>query len=268
MPRSIHPPVALPSMSDSSPVTFPAQRLDIIADVQADHFWHAPRHALLLDLVCHAGLADGASIVDIGCGTGAFVSALVARGFDARGIDPFAGARGLDPRRIATGQAEALPCADGSMAAACAFDVLEHVDDARALAEMHRILVPGGRLFVSVPAHAWLWSARDERAGHRRRYTRAMLRKRVEAAGFSVERLFGYQWLLLPMLAAARWWANARGIVDTDGEDRPGRLANGLLRALNRFEVRAGRLVRPPTGSSLVLVARRTAMPPASEGAR
>lgn len=251
-------------MSNPSPVTFPAERLDILAQVQAWHFWHAPRHALLLDQVRDAGLQPGARIVDVGCGTGAFVSALIAQGFDARGLDPFAAARRLDPERFATAHADALPFADASLDAACAFDVLEHVDDAAALAELHRTLKPGGGLFLSVPAHAWLWSARDDRAGHLRRYTRRMLRERVEAAGFSVERLFGYQCLLLPMLAAARAWANLRGIVDTTDEDRPGRFANALLLAVNRFEVRAGRLLRPPTGSSLVLVARRAA----SEGTR
>jgi SAM-dependent methyltransferase len=255
-------------MPSPSRATFPAERLDMLARMQPGHFWHAPRRALLLDLVLGAGLGAGARVIDVGSGTGAFVSALVARGFDARGVDPLASARNLDPARFIAGQAEALPCADASMAAACAFDVLEHVDDVRALAELHRVVVPGGMLFATVPAHAWLWSARDARAGHRRRYTRAMLRARVEAAGFCVEHMFGYQFLLLPVLAAARTWANLRGADETTAEDAPGRLANALLLALNRVELRAGRFLRPPTGSSLVLVARRPASPRRREGSR
>jgi hypothetical protein len=127
------------------------------------------------------------------------------------------------------------------------------------------VLQPGGWLFVSVPAHPWLWSARDTLAGHRRRYSRRLLRERVTAAGFEVERMFGYQALLLPLLAAARAWSRLRGGDSTAHEDRPRRWLNALLLAINHLEVAAGRACRPPTGSSLVLVARK---PGRAAGAR
>lgn len=238
-------------------VEFRPERLDVIAGSEATHFWHAPRRELLLDLVCRR-LVRGARVVDVGCGTGTLATALGERGFDVHGIDPWAGARNLDPSRFTTACADALPLAAGSMDAVCTFDLLEHVDDELALAEMHRVLAPDGLLFASVPAYAWLWSARDIVAGHRRRYTRRMLRSRVEAAGFRIERLFGYQCLLLPLLVVSRLWARMRGTAATTEEDRPGRLVNALLLKVNQAEVAAGRWVRPPCGSSLVLVARKT----------
>jgi SAM-dependent methyltransferase len=239
------------------PVTFAAERLDLIAEGEATHFWYGPRRALLLDTIAAAGLAAGSRVLDVGCGTGGMVRALLERGYDARGVDPWALRSGLDPARHAVGQAEAIPVGDGSADALCAFDVLEHADDALALAEFARVLAPGGRLFVSVPAHAGLWSARDTLAGHRRRYSRRMLRQRVADAGFEVERLFGYQCLLLPLLAASRVLARLRGRDDTHAEDRPGAAVNAALLAINRCELAIGRALRPPTGSSLVLVARR-----------
>jgi SAM-dependent methyltransferase len=241
----------------SPPINFAAERLDIIARSEPTHFWYGPRRTLLLDTIRAAALAKGAPIVDVGCGTGGMVEALLALGYDARGIDPWAARRGLAADRFSTGQAESIPLADASVAAACSFDVLEHADDVLALAELHRVLEPDGLLFISVPAHAWLWSVRDTLAGHRRRYTRATLRARVTEAGFKVERLFGYQCLLLPMLAASRWWSRLSGRADTAGEDCPGKGLNALLLAINRVEVSVGRWCRPSTGSSLVMVARK-----------
>ncbi|MFL6592301.1 MAG: class I SAM-dependent methyltransferase [Luteimonas sp.] len=248
-------------MNTSPPVTFAVERLDIIAKGEAGHFWYGPRRALLLETIGRR-LVPGARIVDVGCGTGGLVGALRDHGHAACGVDPWAARRGLDPAHFHVGQAEAIPLPDASVEAATAFDVLEHADDALALHELHRVLAPGGHLFLSVPAHAWLWSTRDALAGHRRRYTRAMLRQRVGAAGFAVERLFGYQFLLLPLFAASRAWSRLRGRIDTRGEDAPGRIANALLLAVNRLEVALGRWGRPPTGSSLVLVARKPAERP------
>lgn len=271
-------------MADVAPVVFARERLDLIqACEQSTHFWYAPRRTLLLDTIARAGARRDAPLLDAGCGTGALVAALCEQGFDAHGIDPWAQVRSdpgvpafglsasdflasasepsaslpLDPPRIQRGQVESIPWPDASVATACAFDVIEHVDDERALQELHRVLQPGGHLLLSVPAHAWLWSARDTLAGHRRRYSRRLLRRRVTDAGFVVERLFGYQCLLLPALAVARIAARLRGDTHTTHEDRPRPWMNAWLLALNGLEVRLGRWWRPPTGSSLVLVARK-----------
>ena len=125
--------------------------------------------------------------------------------------------------------------------------------------ELHRVLVPGGRMFVSVPAYRWLWSRRDDIAQHQRRYTRAMLRKLVHSAGFEIEQLFGYQFFLLPLFAASRIASRICATRDTMHEDAPRPWLNSLLCAVNMFEVRVGRWLRPPIGTSLLLVARKSA---------
>ncbi len=242
-------------MDAPAAVTFPAHRLAQIAEREESHFWHAPRTRLLLRTIARERLAPGSKIVDVGCGTGALVQKLAARGYDAHGVDPWAANHSAP--NIQVGQAEALPCADASLPALCAFDVIEHADDAAALAEMWRALAPGGVLFLSVPAHMWLWSQRDELARHRRRYTRRGLRRCVEGAGFRVERMFGYQFALLPAFALARLVSRRREGRALAAEDRPPAWLNWFLRAVNAVEVAVGRLLPPPTGSSLVLVARK-----------
>jgi len=71
--------------------------------------------------------------------------------------------------------------------AAVCINVLEHVeDDAAMLADLHRVLIPSGRLCLFVPALPWLYSAADEEVGHYRRYDRARLLAKLHRAGFVV----------------------------------------------------------------------------------
>jgi SAM-dependent methyltransferase len=73
---------------------------------------------------------------------------------------------------------------DGAMDTAVLVNVLEHIeDDRRALAELSRILAPGGHLLIFVPALPALMSKIDRIHGHFRRYLRRELRMKLEAAG-------------------------------------------------------------------------------------
>ena len=69
------------------------------------------------------------------------------------------------------------------------FEVLEHVDDDRALLrELARIAKPGATLAASVPMGMTHWTAWDDYAGHVRRYEPDELRAKLAAAGFAIER--------------------------------------------------------------------------------
>jgi SAM-dependent methyltransferase len=69
------------------------------------------------------------------------------------------------------------------------FEVLEHVpQDEQLLAEVARIVRPGGRLVVSVPLKMEHWNAFDKFAGHVRRFEPEELRGKLTAARFDVER--------------------------------------------------------------------------------
>ena len=87
---------------------------------------------------------------------------------------------------VARGSVNALPFADASFDAAIAADVLCHraVEPAPALAELRRVLRPGGRLVVNMPAYAWLLSAHDRQVHNARRCTARQLAAMLREAGF------------------------------------------------------------------------------------
>jgi SAM-dependent methyltransferase len=103
-----------------------------------------------------AGVGPGARVLDVGCGTGAGTAAAAARGARATGVDLAEGmldvARRRHPAlRFVAGDAEALPFADGDFDAVVAGFVLNHLPDPdRAIAELARVLAPGGRVAVAV----------------------------------------------------------------------------------------------------------------------
>ncbi|HEX5861657.1 MAG TPA: class I SAM-dependent methyltransferase, partial [Nocardioides sp.] len=147
---------------------------------QPDYWWYRARTELL-----RAALGDHLGqprrLLDVGSADGPSVKWM--QGDHQRvAID-------LDPRGLAPGDgvcasALALPFRDGSFDVVGAFDVVEHCDpEDRALAELARVLVPGGRLLLSVPAYQWAWTDHDVRAGHYRRYTRPRLLAAVQDAG-------------------------------------------------------------------------------------
>ena len=146
------------------------------------------------------GLGAGGRVLDIGCGDGALLVSLAARGFTGVGTE----LPGRYPRRpgtpgitISEGTDVAdLHLAAGSCRLVVARHALEHLrDPAAALREARRILDPSGRLVVAVPNLA-SWQSR--RAGahwfhldvprHLVHFTPATLRALVRGAGFTIER--------------------------------------------------------------------------------
>lgn len=100
-------------------------------------------------------------VLDLGCGTGALAATLVATGGRVVGLDfsppmlAVARRRAAGRWAVVAGDALALPLADGSVAAAAtAFTLRNVVDLPAALAELARVLRPGGRLAVLELSHA------------------------------------------------------------------------------------------------------------------
>jgi SAM-dependent methyltransferase len=128
---------------------------------QIAHILTAPdRVRRWLDALGPAG--ESGPLLDLGCGSGSFLSAVGPSRSDVAGVDIalrwlIVARKRLDEEGIghiplACGCAERLPFADRTFAGVVAGDVIEHVDDQGAtLREGHRVLEAGGRLFLASP---------------------------------------------------------------------------------------------------------------------
>jgi SAM-dependent methyltransferase len=198
-------------------------------------------------------------VLDVGSADGPSVS-WMSGGHDrvALDVDP----RGLVPGSGVCGSALALPFAQRTFDVVGAFDVLEHcAPEQRAVAELFRVLEPGGRLLASVPAYTWAWTEHDVRAGHHRRYTRTRLVRALELGGFDVLRAtYGFA-AVFPVFAAERLARRARERRGTAPPLRglpqvsPG--VDRLLTGVCRAEARVLRSRDLPLGSSVFVAARR-----------
>ena len=146
--------------------------------VEATHWWFRGRRALVARCIAGLGVPAEARVLDVGSGTGSNLRMLREIGFRrVVGLDlSEAALRCCHAKQLGSVQRAdvcALPFRDASFDLVLATDVLEHVrDEARAVAELHRVLRPGGALVATVPAFMGLWGLQDEVSHHLRRYRR------------------------------------------------------------------------------------------------
>lgn len=183
-----------------------AYEYEVMAAVEAEHWWYRGMRALSAAwLDQHYHQRADLRILDAGCGTGGN-GAFLRRYGCVSGIDISALALQLGQRRLPGALARAsvggLPFRSGAFDLVTSFDVLYHravIDERQALRETLRVLRPGGRLLIRLPAYKWLRSEHDRSVHGRHRYSAAETRDLLLQAGFVVERLSYINSLLLPI---------------------------------------------------------------------
>lgn len=182
------------------------------------HNWvPAPRFLLRRDRVLHklAGVKPG-RVIEMGCGAGSLLADLATLGWEGRAAETSPHARGLAEKMLADLPNASVhespdPDWEGTGDLLMAFEVLEHIDDdVGALTSWMRYLKPGGRILLSVPAHAHRWTATDTFAGHVRRYDRKDFIALGERAGARVTSCDNYGYPLANLVEPIKAWTHAR----------------------------------------------------------
>jgi SAM-dependent methyltransferase len=248
-------------------ISYPAEGLNILADIEARSFWFNHRNAVISAIVRQ--YPPSGPIIDIGGGNGFVSQGLVQSGFDAIVIEPSpAGAtvakhRGLPVIRAAF---QDLQVPDGSLDAGGMFDVLEHIeDDEGALRRVSRALKPGGLTYIAVPTYNFLWSYQDIYSGHYRRYTVSTLSATMRRAGLEPLRGTYFFSVLVPVIFLLRTIPSLMGLkaidqvakAEADHAAKKGAAGQVLKRIFDRElrTISAGRTAH--FGSSCIVVGRK-----------
>ena len=232
-----------------------SQEYDLMDAVEHQLWWYRALHAHLI-----AALSDvQGRVLDAGCGTGGFLARLSAarpdlalEGLEFDG-DAAERARGKTQAVITQGSILAMPYARGRFDAVVSADVLCHdgVDPAQSLRELRRVLKPGGKLVLNMPAYAWMASAHDRRVHNARRTTPGEMRLWLLAAGLAEIRVRFWNSLLFPAMVLQRKLL-ARGDAASDVAMISPPM-NAMLLAITRLE---GHLPALPWGGSVLATAR------------
>ncbi len=229
------------------------------------HWWYQGMARITTSLLeATYGERSDLDILDAGCGTGG-AAAYLRRFGRYTGIDfsplalGFCRQRGL--ARVSQASVLGLPFRAGRFDLVTSFDVLYHravADVGMALREFARVLRPGGRVLLRLPAYDRLRGRHDEVIHTARRFSADGIGRALDEAGFAVERLTYANTSLFPLAAVKRAVEGVRQTADGESDVRPtagpvNTLLTGVLEAEGRW-LRAHDL---PFGLTVVALARR-----------
>jgi SAM-dependent methyltransferase len=236
-----------------------------------DRLWWYQGMRAVTAAILNRHLPGGPStrVLDIGCGTGYSLKWLrqelgtqSAFGVDlSRDASVFWNETGLLNGAIAS--AQRVPLASNLFDLVTCFDVIYQLTGTEAEAavdEIHRLLKPGGILFIREPAYEWLRAGHDIAVGGRHRYTLREMMRLLTARGFALKQatyantlLF---WAAVPHRLISKWTGS-----DESDVKPVGRWLNAALAAILKLEARLVRYISLPFGLSVIAVAEKKADP-------
>jgi SAM-dependent methyltransferase len=235
-------------------------------EFESHYWWFKALHAVIVDTLTGLGVKSGHIILDAGCGTGQNLVNIknavtpLGFGFDvAAEAAPFWKLRGLSG--LVRASINDIPFCSEHFDAVVSIDVLEceEVDEDAACLEMWRVLKPGGKLLLVVPAYEWMMSPEHHKAvGASRRYSKARLRRIFSGIPLREIRITHLFATLFPAIAsyrlALRWFdSGTEGVPQS--ELRPlNPFINTTFFRITDMERRVLRWTDLPFGSSILAV--------------
>jgi len=240
-----------------------AQWLDQIFQEEERHFWFIARKEFIFNQMKKL-IDSSAKIIEIGAGTGNVSRYLQQRGYSNLAVGEMHSnglryAKSYGIKECYQFDLLRAPFVD-EFEVVCMFDVLEHIeDDHLALSNIYTILQKRGHLVLTVPSHMWLWNHDDIIAGHKRRYTRKELERKLNDAGFKVE-ISRYFFISIVPLLWVRKVLNRNKMKETcaDNDEKSialNALVNKVLLYITRLENRIENFLPNRFGGSLLVIA-------------
>ena len=227
-------------------------------EVGESGWWYSTRSRILVEVIRRFPIKG--VLWDIGAGGGIVGHDLAENGIESISVEPSVSGAEISIRRgnsTIRGLLQDIVLPDNSIAGVGMFDVLEHLEDrSRMLTEIHRVLRPGGRLFLTLPAFQSLWSQMDDDAGHQLRYSRSEILEELQTAGFQVEWNRYFFLLSLPVVFLVRvipYRFGRRELLSTDSMlAKDAGMIGRIATSLEVFWSKVGLI-----GTSLLVVARK-----------
>lgn len=231
---------------------------DKMHQLQADHWWYSSKRAFITAYLKNTKLPKNASLLDLGCGTGANLPVLNELGFVV-GTDYSSNAlsyyRQLIPN-CTLSSANSLSFTSNSFNLVTALDILYHqnVDDKASLQEVHRVLKPQGHLLVTDCAHNTFFGPHDQSNQARLRYSKSQLENTVSLAGFDIVKSSYTFFLTFPLFVINR-------LIEKLSHKETGQsqssFLNPILTLLGQFEAHLLTFTNLPIGSSIIILAQK-----------
>ena len=250
-------------------ISYPEDGHNSRVSLEQNSFWFKHRNDCITSVVKHYP-PDGL-VFDIGGGNGFVSLGLQNSGVETVLVEPgkqgASNAKKRGIKHVVCSSFQDAGFHDGTLPAIGVFDVVEHIEnELEFLTNLNKKLVPGGHLYLTVPAFQSLWSAKDIHEGHFRRYTINTISRNLQACGFEINYAsYFFAFLALPIflmkaipfrLGLANTHNTAKGQQE---HAQPGKTAKTIINNLCARELK--KIANKQSinfGSSIIIVAKKS----------
>ena len=192
---------------------FDIAHFEKLSKVEEINFWFRIRNKIIIQLFSkYVRIEQKIKFMEIGCGNGYVLKGLSDfKNLELTGSEIFM--EGLKFARQRLPGVELIQMDATNMPfekkfdVVGAFDVLEHITaDEKVMQMVNRALTDSGIFLISVPQYPWMWSAQDDLAFHKRRYTRKELSAKLARNGFTIEYMSSFVFTLFPVMIVSRYF--------------------------------------------------------------